>query len=159
MNRAEEEWRPVLGFEGLYEVSSYGQIRSLRSGRLMRLQIDRGGYASCLFSPGGGAKPVRIGIHRVVCIAWHGEPPLDHEVAHNNGVKTDNAPSNLRWASRSENILDLVSHGNHFNARKTECVHGHEFTEENTLITQRGERQQRQCRTCIYLSNKRAAGL
>jgi hypothetical protein len=42
--------------------------------------------------------------HRLICSAFHGRPPKGYDVDHVNGIKDDNRPENLRWASRSENL-------------------------------------------------------
>lgn len=58
--------------------------------RVMSDGVKRSGYA-----------------HRIVCEAFHGPPPSDrHQAAHNNGVKTDNHYTNLRWATPAENTED-----------------------------------------------------
>jgi hypothetical protein len=54
------------------------------------------------------------GVHRLVCLAFHGPPPkLGMHAAHKDGVKDNNSPENLRWASPAENNEDRRAHGVH----------------------------------------------
>ena len=70
------------------------------------------------------------------------------EACHANDDPSDNRLENLRWDTRSENLYDRVRNGifrNGFTGA-THCGRGHEFTEENTLYTKRGNRMCRECR-------------
>lgn len=111
-----ENWKSVVGYEGVYEVSDHGRVKriSLPSGkplnRLLKQSISKQGYlvvGLCLNS-----KPKVFGVHRLVAFSFIGEPPSNrHVVAHNDGNKKNNALNNLRWASPSENLYDTVLHG------------------------------------------------
>src|SRR5690606_32157657 len=81
----------------------------------------------------------------LVAAAFLGPRPEGSEVCHINGDPADNRVENLRYGSRSENVLDQVRHGVHNNARKTHCKNGHAFTPENTMRRSEGGRR---CRTC-----------
>lgn len=118
----EERWLAVPGYEGLYEVSSTGLIRSLartvtRRGRsarlggvLLRQPLNDSGYPCVTLWREGVPKKERV--HRIVALAFHGEPPTaQHEVAHGDGTRTNNAAENLRWATRAENVADAIRHG------------------------------------------------
>lgn len=119
---------PVPGFEGIYDVTRDGRVISLerdiprlRAGRSfttrvperqLKPHIDRYGYA--IVSLQNGGKPWRAGIHRVVCLAYHGEPPeAGMHAAHIDGVKLHNVPENVRWATVAENNEDRRTHGVH----------------------------------------------
>jgi len=118
-----EQWKDVYGYEGLYQVSSHGRVRSLRrivsarweAGREVRDRdmstFDRGnGYPAVRLSRHGKAETVSV--HQIVCRAFHGPPPSDkHIVAHGDGVVSNNAVGNLRWATHSENCMDRHLHG------------------------------------------------
>lgn len=147
-----EQWRPVVGYEGIYEVSSSGRVRSLartdaqggrRKERLLKpSRMDAWGHR--------GVKLRRDGvitsryIHHLVLEAFVGPRPPGMEACHWNDVKDDNRLANLRWATKSDNRHDCVRNGNDPNARKTHCLRGHEFTEDNTR-TYAGRRH---CRAC-----------
>ncbi|MFJ4038224.1 NUMOD4 motif-containing HNH endonuclease [Microbacterium sp. NPDC090007] len=152
-----EEWLPVPGYEGQYEASSTGQVRSVRAhpkGRTPALHVlqpalHRNGYLNVGLRKEGVRKV--IGVHRIVCAAFHGRPkPGKTEVCHADGDKTNNSADNLRWGSHSENVRDSVAAGTHFSLgrTKTHCKNGHEFTVENTRITERQGGRHRECRVC-----------
>jgi len=105
------EWRECPDLPG-YWVSSDGQVRGA-SGRLRKQQTNtqRGGYRQLgIRGPDGRSRMVKV--HRLVCRAFHGPPPSPkHEVAHGDGDPGNNAASNLRWATRSENHRDKHRHG------------------------------------------------
>lgn len=154
-----EQWRPIPGFEGLYEASNLGQIRSPR--KILKQRLSNKGYPVVELSKNGRSRESLV--HRQVLKAFHGEPLPGDECRHLNGIPTDNQLENLEWGSHSENAVDQVAHGTHRNTRKRRCHRGHEFTPENTYIQPDGGRR---CRACAernygkayfkayYLANK-----
>lgn len=117
-----EEWKPVIGYEGLYEVSNYGRVRSLDrvarngrgsrvyTGKLLKPQPLRSGYLTVNLSSDGSV--TRHLVHRIVCISFHGKPTgRTLEVGHFNGDQKDNRAENLRWCSHLENMSDRDRHG------------------------------------------------
>ena len=105
-------WRPVVGFEGRYEVSDQGLVRSLMNAngrrRLAPLVLKYGytrGYPQVRLR---GADRL---VHRVVLEAFIGPCPPNREGAHLNGVQTDNWVENLAWVTHSENMLHRRLHG------------------------------------------------
>lgn len=102
-----EEWKAVVGYEGWYEVSSLGRVRrtksyySTRVGRILKTQM-RSGYPSVSL---GRGKPKHATTHSLVMQAFCGPYPAGLEVNHRDGNPTNNALSNLEWASKSENAL------------------------------------------------------
>lgn len=111
-----EEWR-TIPIALKYEASSLGRIRrvvpyrSTTAGRILSVNKDEHGYARTAISIDGiGIRSVQI--HRMVLLAFYGMPPTpEHEGAHWNGVRDDNRPDNLRWATASENTQDKRRHG------------------------------------------------
>lgn len=153
----EEKWLPVVGYEGLYEVSDQGRIKSLekkvfyKDGRV-RTNPERirdpkpgpnGRFQLKMVHPDKPDKNLLL--HRMVLEAFVGPCPEGMECLHKNDNPEDNRLVNLRWGTRSENQLDRVKNGGHHNASKTHCKRGHEFTPENTRIRTTGFRN---CRTC-----------
>lgn len=137
-----EEWRPVVGYEGTYEVSSLGRLRNARRGTPRRTRPNRYGYPQAWLWDGqkGRSRPV----HRLMGEAFLGAGPED-VVRHLNDVRDDNQLENLALGTHSDNAFDKVANGHHWNAEKTHCKHGHEFTPENTVLGTGGHRQ---CLTC-----------
>ena len=139
-----EVWKPVVGWEDLYEVSDHGRVRNRKTGRCLTPQTSRR-YPSVLLKTTGRQK--RAYPHRLILEAFVGPPPEGKPFAlHWNDDPRDNRLVNLRWGSPTENRLDSVRTGRHNNARKTHCKWGHEYTPENTQWVGGGTR--RNCRTC-----------
>lgn len=142
-----ETWRPIAGWVGLYEVSSDGRVRSLPrpgcKGRVLRFGTTGNGYLTATFSA-NGKREART-VHRIVAEAFIGPKPDGMQTCHNDGDKTNNAASNLRYATQSENERDKLRHGTHYLANRTHCPAGHEYTPENTRVHTGGGRS---CKTC-----------
>ena len=109
-----EEWRDIEGYEGLYQVSSEGRVKSLErkvpkgygertvKERFLKPSVGRGGYLFVVLCDGGKRKKLRV--HRLVCQAFHDNLDNKQEVNHINENKTDNRACNLEWCTRRENI-------------------------------------------------------
>ena len=117
-----EEWLPVVGYEGLYEVSSLGNIRSLDRyclGRDGRSELHRGkvlsacpgkrGYVVVALRGYGHIR--RRSAHSIVAEAFLGRRPKGCDVLHLNGIRTDNRVENLRYGSRAENLHQTYEYG------------------------------------------------
>ena len=105
-----EEWRDVAGFESEYQVSSLGHVRRRDTGHILRPWIAAKSYHYVCLSIAGRKK--RVGVHVLVAEAFHGaKPSALHEVAHHDGVGTNNTAQNLRWATHAENVQDQRRHG------------------------------------------------
>lgn len=134
-----EQWRAVVGYEGYYEVSDQGRVRSLprkdrlgrdRPGIVLKLQADRDGYPYFLASR-GTQKMIRV--HRAVLNAFVGPAPAGAAMGlHADGNPANNVLSNLRWGTDSDNQRDAVKHGTHSRTARTHCKAGHAFDEQNT---------------------------
>ena len=102
-----EEWKPVYGYEGFYEVSTEGRVRSLpratTNGGILKPIYSKDGYASVHLSREGHDKIKRI--NRLVAEAFIPNPENKPEVNHLNGIRDDNRLCNLEWATTSENNL------------------------------------------------------
>lgn len=98
-----EEWRPVIGFEGFYSVSSAGRVRRDTSQRIIRPWIDKRGYATCSLSK-RGVCTTGVKIHQLVAAAFIGPCPVGKEVNHVDGFKANNCDTNLEYLTRRENV-------------------------------------------------------
>lgn len=112
----QEIWLPIAGFEGYYEVSSHGRVKSLT--RVVRAGFvgsrhtvegiltpipDRDGYPRVILRVDGGHVTRRL--HRLVCEAFNGPAPEGRPEAHHLDSDRANARAdNLAWVSRSENM-------------------------------------------------------
>ncbi len=96
-----EEWKPVVGYEGLYEVSNLGRIRNSKRGKLIDI-FDNNGYQRCELWKNNHRR--RYMVHRVVAMTWIPNDDLSQDqVNHKNEIKTDNRVENLEWCTASYN--------------------------------------------------------
>ena len=96
-----EEWRPIVGFEGLYEVSNTGQVRNCR-GKLLRPGLNHNGYLKCVLCKKGKTKTIYI--HRLVAQAFLLNPDNLPQVNHKDEDKTNNSVDNLEWCGAKYNV-------------------------------------------------------
>jgi transposase len=117
-NDSVEIWKPVPGWEGLYEVClSTQQVRSIRRRRIMKPWRFPSGYITVHFRRPG--ESVQKYLHQIVCEVAHGPMPEGKEcVRHLNGNARDNRPENLAWGTMKENARDMVEHGTSCRGRR-----------------------------------------
>ena len=107
-----EEWRPVVGYEGLYEVSDLGQVRRLWRDvpPTIRKQHRSRGYWRIRLTLGEVRKTFRT--HTLVACAFIGPPPTPkHEINHKDGDKSHQHPDNLEWVTHGDNVRHAWTHG------------------------------------------------
>lgn len=101
MTEAPEIWKPVVGFEGRYEVSDLGRVRSLLSGRVLKTSLDLNGYPIITFK-----KPkTTIRVHQLVLRAFLG-PAEGRVVRHRKAPKSNVVLSNLEYGTQKDNAAD-----------------------------------------------------
>lgn len=120
-----ERWKAVRGYEGLYEVSNMGRVRSLDritlrrdiqgilrqwkyKGRLLRRNINEDGYYKVGLSK---VTSKNFLVHRLVLESFIGPRPPGKESIHKDGNYQNAKLSNLRWGTHMENMHDKVRHG------------------------------------------------
>lgn len=103
-----EIWKPILGYEGYYEVSDLGRVRRAASGRILKTSKSKR-YPLVGLSINGVQKVIHV--HRLVTAAFLGICPEGMEVNHKNGNKLDNRLSNLEYVSHDENMKHSVRQG------------------------------------------------
>jgi hypothetical protein len=121
-----EVWKDVVGYEGFYEVSSAGAIRSTsrtvqnstspgdfrrHEARVLKPWLTVHGYPCVSLSMYGVVK--RFTVHKLVAAAFIGPRPPRMEVCHLDGNRANPAAANLRYDTRSNNHADKVGHGTH----------------------------------------------
>lgn len=104
-----ETWKPVVGYEGYYEISDEGRILGLKSGKILRPAPDRKGYMKCVLQKDGVTKNKRI--HRLVLESFVGPCPKNCEGAHIDGDVKNNNLRNLAWKTSAQNKQDQIRHG------------------------------------------------
>lgn len=116
MTTKPEIWKDIPGFEGLYQVSSHGRVRSLdtfkkvyrfgvpylrkKKGRILKPVKHTNGYLVVQLGRGN-----RRFVHRLVAEAFIENPEHKPAINHKNGIKTDNTVENLEWVTYSENQI------------------------------------------------------
>lgn len=117
------EWRPIPGYQGHYEISSFGDVRSVtrpvsRSGptgdlvvpgKVKKAFVTPKGYLRTQLVKGGQAKNFMV--HRLVATAFLDNPENLPEVNHRDGNKKNNQISNLEWATECDNQIHAYDGG------------------------------------------------
>ena len=104
-----EIWKPVKGYEGLYEVSNKARVRSLRLDKVLRQNRNSNGYMLVGVSLNGKGKKKRV--HRLVAEAFLDNPEEYKIVHHKDGDKENNLPENLEWTTSSRNNKLAIDDG------------------------------------------------
>lgn len=110
-----EIWKAIEGYEGWYEVSSFGRVRSLDrvifnsdgrkrlwKGIIMKIRKDRGGYLTCCLRKNSKCKLLKV--HRLVAQTLIPNPDNLPQVNHKDEVKTNNHVDNLEWCDSKYNV-------------------------------------------------------
>ena len=139
-----EIWKPVVGYEGLYEVSSYGRVRSLDrddgrgwwiKGRILKQDLCKnGGLRVTLYNR---TKKTRFFVHRIVAEAFIPNPYNKPEIDHINTIRTDNRVENLRWVTHTENMNNPITHTKSINSKLNYTYNMKavkQFSKDGTLI-------------------------
>lgn len=150
MTSSEERWVAAFGYEGVYEVSDLGRVRSVTrqvrtkdgrtwtaKGRVLSPAIDKAGYPFVSLKVAGKQRTHRV--HRLVLMSFVGPPPEGMECLHRDHNRANPGLVNLRWGTHAENMQAAKDRGSF---HKTHCKRGHPLEGENL------ERFARTCRTC-----------
>lgn len=160
-----EQWKAVPGYEGLYEVSDHGNVKSLartvkqRNGtrdyrvpeRVLTAPVGSTGYRQVALSR--DRKVRQVSVHVLVLEAFVGPRPEGCHACHWDDDKTNNHVSNLRWGTRSDNMQDALRNGRNHYAKRDECINGHPFSGDNLVIYGNARR----CKTCLRENAARRA--
>ena len=114
MENIKEIWRPIDGFEGLYEVSNLGRVKScdrfvnskggtrLHKGKVLKQAKDGGGYLQVNLCKDG--KPTAVKVHRLVWEGFNGKIPEGMQVNHIDEDKTNNSLDNINLMTPKQNV-------------------------------------------------------
>lgn len=170
MQSNRQVWASVPGFEGFYEVSTDGMVRSVDrlhqgqrtrffKGQEIKQRIDNNGYPTvCL-------RKVNVGytfkVHRLMALAFLPTPPPEYDrVCHINDIRTDNRIENLMWGNASINGHHAVANGRHYEAARTHCHKGHEYVpgSYSVRVAKGTKKSSRCCLVCKRIeTNERRA--
>ncbi len=111
-----EEWRPVVGYEGFYEVSNLGNVWSCLKKKKLSPAKNFDGYLNiCLYS---NKQSKTMKVHRLVMFAFVGKPEVVKEVNHIDNVRDNNRLDNLEWVTRLENLAHTVKQNRHYKFKR-----------------------------------------
>lgn len=157
-----ERWLPVPGWEGWYEVSDHGRVRSLDRevpharygvmrlrGRTLTPTANTNGRMQIALCREKRRGTRQVQVHRLVLEAFVGPCPTGMQACHWDDDPSNNHLSNLRWDTPSNNMHDRVRNGRHQMARKTHCKRGHPLEGAN-LRPETSKDGRRGCRACRF---------
>jgi len=119
----EEVWKDIMGYEGRYQISNYGRVKTLeryvmcgrgsnpikRKEKLLKIKVNKNGYPYVDLSK--DAQYTSFRVHRLVAIHFVNGFEEGLDVNHKDGIKLHNHYSNLEWCSRSQNLLHALDMG------------------------------------------------
>ena len=97
-----EIWKDIEGFEGRYQISSWGRVRN-KDGMILKPYMNNKGYFKISLQE--GRKAIKKRIHRLVAIAFVPNPKNLPQVNHMDGNKQNNSYTNLEWVTNKENLI------------------------------------------------------
>lgn len=108
----EKIWKPVVGYEDYFSISSEGDVYSHRTDRILKQTIHKNGYyLLSTYLNGRKSKSVCFRVHRLVAQAFIPNPENKPHVNHLDGNKLNNAVDNLEWCTPQENVRHAYDTG------------------------------------------------
>lgn len=139
-----ENWKDLVGYEGYYQVSDKGRVRTVdrvlvksngvkqpRKGKVSKLGSDKNGYNTIILWKQGKGTFSRV--CRLVAITFIHNAENKPTVNHKNGIRNDDRVDNLEWMTHSENSQHSFDTGLQYN-EQGEKHHGSKLTEEDVLF-------------------------
>lgn len=134
---AEEIWKDIENYEGKYQVSSLGRVKSLdylRTGeeRILRQYKQKGGYLFVILCKNNKVK--KFLVHRLVALAFIDNPDCKEEIDHINTISDDNRACNLRWTTHKENSNNVLTIAKRYGANSCNARKVLQFTKEGVFV-------------------------
>jgi hypothetical protein len=104
-----ENWQDIPGYEGIYQISDLGRVKSIRTGKILVIDHGKYGHGQVCLSVDGQRQ--KASVHRAVLEAFSGAPEAGQVARHLNGDARDNRLQNLVWGTPKENTSDMLRHG------------------------------------------------
>ena len=122
-----EEWKPIKGFENIYDISNLGNIYSYRKKQILKPQKHEHGYLRIGLQKKNREDVHYFYVHRLVAEAFILNLDQKPQVNHKNGIKDDNRVENLEWVTNSENVRHAIQIGlfgpqSHSHGKKVKCI-------------------------------------
>lgn len=139
----QEIYKDIVGYEGLYQVSNLGNVKSFKYGkqRILKPGVNKCGYLNLNLWINSFSKNFKI--HRLVAKAFIENIDNKEYVNHINGIKTDNRVENLEWCTASENQLHSYKLGLKI-AKKGENANNAKLTNKQVLAIRNDNRMQKE---------------
>lgn len=175
-----EVWKDIINYEGLYQVSNLGRVKSLKRiitryngyayceyvlpEKILTVFCDKRGYSMTFLYKNGKRK--KCAVHRIVAEAFIPNPENKPQVNHIDGNKLNNCVDNLEWATNSENQKHAYKSGlqkpkfggENSRARKVECIETGEVFNSITEATKKYKIQNANISACCRGVKKTAGG-
>lgn len=129
MSELIETWKPVVGYEGLYDVSDLGRVQTFKVGAgcsvknyglIMSSRKNKWGYLYVNLRDNLNMRQTLV-IHQLVMAAFVGPCPVGYEIDHKKGIKTDNRLSELEYVTKSENCKRAYALGLRSSPKGEDC--------------------------------------
>jgi len=147
-----EIWKPIVGYEGLYEISNFGRVKSLprmvkgkfdnlrfQKGSIRKIQVNNRGYNTIRLCKNGIYQ--QHFIHRLVANAFIPTKDNDLEINHKDENKQNNNVNNLEWVTRKENMnYGTVQSRIHKSYKSERLIHQRKVAQMNNKIRSNLER-------------------
>lgn len=101
----QEIWKDIEDYNGLYQISSFGRVKSLRQNIIMKLSPTEKGYLKINLRKNKKVKTFKV--HRLVAKAFIPNTDNKSEINHINHIRNDNRVSNLEWTNHADNMIGV----------------------------------------------------
>lgn len=137
-----ETWKDIPGYEGIYQVSDMGNVKSVprlvnskngsqrtAPGYLLKKCVNQFGYPTVTLSKGNHRKTKTV--HSLIMLSFVGPLPDGKVICHNDGIPQNSTLKNLRYDTVQSNAIDAVKHGGNHQSKKVSCPYGHLLSPKN----------------------------